>query len=84
MILSGTRRRTFSKIEEKWEIEIPNLLDVQLQSFRNFLQSDVPPEQRKNEGLQEVFNSVFPITDTREMFSLEFVSFGIGEPRYAF
>jgi DNA-directed RNA polymerase subunit beta len=76
-------RRSYSKIEEKWDIEIPNLLDVQLQSFRSFLQDDVPPEQRKNEGLQEVFTSVFPISDTREMFSLEFVSFAIGDPKYS-
>jgi len=61
---------------------MPNLLDVQLRSFHSFLQADVPPEQRKNEGLTEVFNSVFPITDTREMFSLEFVSYLIGEPKY--
>jgi DNA-directed RNA polymerase subunit beta len=76
-------RRSYSKIEEKWDVEIPNLLDVQLQSFRGFLQDDVPPEQRKNEGLQEVFTSVFPISDTREMFSLEFVSFAIGDPKYS-
>jgi DNA-directed RNA polymerase subunit beta len=83
LILNGSNRRSYSKIEEKWDIEIPNLLDVQLQSFRGFLQADVPPEERRNEGLQEVFTSVFPITDTREMFSLEFVSFNIGDPKYS-
>jgi DNA-directed RNA polymerase subunit beta len=83
LILNGNNRRSYSKIEEKWDIEIPNLLDVQLQSFRSFLQSEVPPEERKNEGLQEVFTSVFPITDTRDMFSLEFVSFNIGDPKYS-
>ena len=43
----------------------------------------MPPEERKNEGLQEVFNSVFPISDSREMFSLEFISYAIGEPKYS-
>jgi len=80
---SNGSRRSYSKIEEKWDVEIPNLLDVQLQSFRGFLQNDVPTDQRKNEGLQEVFTSVFPISDTREMFSLEFVAFAIGDPKYS-
>ena len=75
--------RSFSKLSDRWNIPIPNLLDVQLKSFRSFLQADVPAEERKNEGLQEVFNSVFPITDSREMFSLEFVSYLIGEPKYS-
>ncbi len=80
---NGNGRRSYSKIEEKWDIEIPNLLDVQLQSFRGFLQTEVPVEERKNEGLQEVFTSVFPIMDTREMFSLEFVSYNVGDPKYS-
>ncbi len=75
--------RSFSKLSERWNIPIPNLLDVQLRSFHSFLQVDVPPEQRKNEGLQEVFQSVFPITDAREMFSLEFMAYQIGEPKYS-
>jgi len=62
----GNERRSFSKIEREWDIQIPNLLDVQLESFRNFIQADVEPLKRKNEGLQEVFNSVFPISDARE------------------
>ncbi len=74
--------RSFSKLSDRWNIPIPNLLDVQLRSFHSFLQETVPAEERKNEGLQEVFNSVFPITDAREMFSLEFISYLIGEPKY--
>ena len=76
-------RRSYSKIEREWDIQIPNLLDVQLQSFRDFLQMEVDPLRRKNEGLQEVFQSVFPITDARELFSLEFVKFEVGEPKYS-
>ncbi len=76
-------RRSFSKIDREWDLQIPNLLDVQLDSFRNFLQADTDPMKRRNEGLQEVFTSVFPISDPRETFSLEFVRFDLGEPKYS-
>jgi DNA-directed RNA polymerase subunit beta len=79
----GKDRRSFSKIDREWDIQIPNLLDVQLDSFRGFLQQETDPVRRKNEGLQEVFNSVFPITDPRENFSLEFVRYDLGEPKYS-
>ena len=81
--IRGKERRSFSKIDREWDVQIPNLLDVQLDSFRSFLQSEVDPAKRKNEGLQEVFNSVFPITDPRENFSLEFVRYDLGEPKYS-
>ena len=76
-------RRSYSKIEREWDIQIPNLLDVQLQSFRDFLQMDVPAAERRNEGLQEVFTSVFPISDPRDLFSLEFVKYDLGDPKYS-
>ncbi len=76
-------RKSFSKIDREWNLQIPNLLEVQLKSFRDFLQMDVPADRRRNEGLQEVFTGVFPITDPREMFSLDFVSYEIGEPKYS-
>jgi DNA-directed RNA polymerase subunit beta len=62
--------------------DIPNLLSIQLDSFRDFLQYDTPPEQRKNEGLQAIFNEVFPVEDTHKKFTLEFVSYAIGNPKY--
>ena len=81
--IRGKERRSFSKIDRAWDLQIPNLLDVQLDSFRGFLQADVDPMKRKNEGLQEVFNSVFPISDPREFFSLEFVRYDLGDPKYS-
>jgi DNA-directed RNA polymerase subunit beta len=75
-------RKSFSKIDAQWNLQIPNLLEVQLKSFRDFLQMDVDPMRRRNEGLQEVFTGVFPIADARELFSLEFVAYEIGEPKY--
>ncbi len=76
-------RRSFSKLDPNWVVELPHLLDVQLRSFENFLQLESPPEERKMMGLQEVFSSVFPIGDTRGLFSLEFVSYSIGDPKYS-
>jgi DNA-directed RNA polymerase subunit beta len=75
--------RSFSKEQGEAACEIPNLLAIQLSSYERFLQREVPPEERQNEGLQEVFKSVFPIEDSRGMFCLEFVSYGIGEPKYS-
>jgi DNA-directed RNA polymerase subunit beta len=75
-------KRVFSSDKSGFTFEIPNLLAVQLTSYERFLQKDVPPDRRANEGLQEVFNSVFPIEDSRGMFRLEFVSYEIGEPKY--
>ncbi|MBN1505168.1 MAG: DNA-directed RNA polymerase subunit beta [Candidatus Eisenbacteria bacterium] len=76
-------RKSFSKIDRQWNVPLPNLLDVQLESFKAFLQADKPPHERANEGLQEVFTSVFPITDPREMYSLEFISYDVGEPKHS-
>ena len=61
----------------------PDFLDVQLESFKNFLQLDTPPEERKNDGLYKVFAENFPITDTRNNFVLEFLDYYIDPPRYS-
>ena len=61
----------------------PDFLDVQLKSFRDFLQLDTPPEERKNDGLYRVFAENFPIADTRNHFVLEFLDYFIDPPRYS-
>ena len=61
----------------------PDFLDVQLKSFKDFLQLDTPPEERKNDGLYKVFAENFPITDTRNNFVLEFLDYYIDPPRYS-
>lgn len=61
----------------------PDFLDVQLKSFRDFLQLDTPSEQRKNDGLYKVFAENFPIADTRNNFVLEFLDYYIDAPRYS-
>ena len=61
----------------------PDFLDVQLKSFKDFLQLDTPPENRKNDGLYKVFAENFPIQDTRNNFVLEFLDYYIDAPRYS-
>ncbi|MBV71547.1 MAG: DNA-directed RNA polymerase subunit beta [Myxococcales bacterium] len=63
-------------------IEIPNLIDIQKQSYTTFLQMNVPAEERQDTGLQGVFKSVFPIKDFNETCSLEFVSYHLERPKY--
>ena len=60
----------------------PDFLDVQIKSFKDFLQLDTPSELRKNDGLYKVFAENFPIADTRNNFVLEFIDYYIDEPRY--
>ena len=74
-------RKSYSKLNEV--LEVPNLLEVQKESFREFLQAETEPEKRKNVGLQVVFNETFPITDVHENYSLEFVKYILGTPRYS-
>ena len=63
-------------------IDLPYLIEIQKNSYDQFLQREVAPAQRQNFGLQEVFKSVFPIKDFNETASLEFVSYALGEPKY--
>jgi DNA-directed RNA polymerase subunit beta len=73
-------RRTFGRIKKI--IDLPYLIEIQKNSYEQFLQREVAPAQRQNIGLQEVFKSVFPIKDFNETASLEFVSYALGEPKY--
>jgi DNA-directed RNA polymerase subunit beta len=73
-------RKNFAKITKI--IDIPNLIDIQKQSYEKFLQKDTPLEQREDLGLQGVFKSVFPIKDFSETSSLEFVSYNLEKPKY--
>ena len=73
-------RKNFAKIKKI--IDIPNLIDIQKNSYKRFLQVDVPAEARENYGLEAVFRSVFPIKDFTETSSLEYVSYSLGIPKY--
>ena len=69
-------------LEPKNVLEYPDFLDVQLESFRKFSQWNIQPEERADEGLQEIFLEHFPIQDTREQHILEFLYYSIDTPRY--
>ncbi|MBX9892260.1 MAG: DNA-directed RNA polymerase subunit beta [Chitinophagaceae bacterium] len=62
--------------------DAPDLLDIQLESFKEFFQLETTPDKRNNEGLFRVFKENFPITDTRNIFVLEFLDYFIDPPRY--
>lgn len=64
-------------------VEMPNLLDIQLESYNSFLQADVQAEKRTLQGLQQIFTDIFPITDIKENFALEFVNYSLGTARYS-
>ena len=74
-----TERKNFGTLQEA--IEAPNLIEIQLNSYRDFLQKEIPANKRKNEGLQAVFQEVFPIESYDEKIKLEFADYEIGEPK---
>lgn len=63
-------------------IDLPNLIEVQLKSYNDFLQVDKLPNERENIGLQEVFNEIFPIKTYNDKTILEFLSYSLGSPKY--
>ncbi len=73
-------RRSFGRIEEI--CEMPNLIEVQKESYEKFLQIGIPGEERAPEGLQEVFQSVFPIHDFSDRAQIDFVKYEFEEPKY--
>ena len=64
-------------------LEYPDLLEVQIKSFKDFFQLDTTPENRRNEGLYQVFQEIFPIEDTRNNYKLEFIDYFIDPPQYS-
>jgi DNA-directed RNA polymerase subunit beta len=72
-------RINFGKLKEA--IEVPNLIETQLNSYRDFLQKEAAPNKRKNEGLQAVFKEVFPIESYDEKIKLEFAEYEIGDAK---
>ena len=73
-------RKSFAK--RQTVLNVPFLLATQLESYAGFLQANVPPHERKNEGLQAAFNSIFPIVSHSGNARLDFVSYSLGEPPF--
>src|SRR5688572_16714232 len=78
--VAPAQRINFGKIEHL--AETPDLLGIQIQSFKDFFQLETTPDKRNVEGLFRVFKENFPITDTRNIFNLEFLDYFVDPPRY--
>ncbi len=76
-----SKRISFGKISSV--VEAPDLLNIQTEAFEEFIQLKVPPAERKNLGLQAVFNANFPILDNKENYRLDFVEYFIEKPRFS-
>src|SRR5438105_302971 len=72
---------SFAKLEPKKDM--PHLLDIQTRAFEALLQTDAAANEREDIGLERVFKDLFPIADVHENFSLEFVRYSLGEPKYS-
>jgi len=79
-MFQNLERRSFSRLNAV--IDLPDLLDIQLKSFNEFMQAEVDAAKRANKGMQAVFTSIFPIYDSRENFCLEFVEYYLEKPKY--
>ncbi len=76
----ANKRKNFAKFKEVYEL--PNFLDIQTESYREFLQVNSAPKDLKSQGLQEVFEDTFPIENTDRTVRLEFVNYTLGKPKY--
>ena len=81
--MSSTQLQRLNFGKSKNLAETPDLLAIQIQSFREFFQLETTPDKRNNEGLFRVFKENFPISDTRNIFVLEFLDYFIDPPRYS-
>jgi len=76
-----SQRHNFGKYSD--ESHYPDFLEIQLKSFEEFFQLETTPENREGEGLYQVFQENFPITDARNTFELKFINYFIDPPRYS-
>ncbi|MDP9178765.1 MAG: DNA-directed RNA polymerase subunit beta [Gemmatimonadota bacterium] len=72
---------SFAKLDQG--MTMPHLLDIQTRAFESLLQLDAASQNREDIGLERVFKDLFPISDVHENFSLEFVRYSLGEPKYS-
>jgi len=81
LVINKNERINFSSTQTRFDY--PDFLEVQVKSFKDFFQLNTTPEQRKEEGLHQVFVENFPISDTRNNFVLEFIDYQVDPPRYS-
>ncbi|MCX5685926.1 MAG: DNA-directed RNA polymerase subunit beta, partial [Candidatus Omnitrophica bacterium] len=75
------KRKSYAKLEECYRL--PNMLEIQLNSYEQFLQKDIPRSKRKNEGLESAFREVFPLETPDGEYRLDYISYTIGKTKYA-
>ena len=80
-MVNMTERKIYSS--SRFNFELPYLLDVQVNSFNRFIQAGVLPKDRKKEGLQKIFKEIFPISDVKEHYTLEYEGYTLGVPKYS-
>jgi DNA-directed RNA polymerase subunit beta len=73
-------RKSYSRIKQS--ADLPNLLEIQTKSYESFLQPDIPPRMRKKQGLNGSFMSLFPVSDVKGYYSLEYDGYRLGTPKY--
>ena len=73
-------RKTFGGNSDK--VEVPYLVQLQKNSYEKFLQANIEPKKRENLGIQSVFNSFFPLSDSAEKITVEFIEYSLGKPKY--
>ncbi len=79
--MNKIERRNYSK--SKFQLDIPLLLEVQLDSFHSFIQKGVAKKERKKHGLEAIFQEIFPITDVKGIYSLDYEGYSFGVPKYS-
>lgn len=82
--LSFTAKKRIRKYfgQDKSVVEIPNLIQIQKNSYEDFLQDSTDPEKRENKGLENVFRSIFPISDYEGKATIEYVKYVLDKPKY--
>lgn len=74
-------RKSYSRLRRP--TDLPNLLEIQTKSYESFLQPDIPPRMRKKQGLNGSFMSLFPVSDVKGYYSLEYDGYRLGSPKYS-
>ena len=76
----SAERKVFGKLQGMADTP-PDLIEIQTKSFNDFLQADVPPAKRKNQGLQAIFNEIFPVVSFESRFTLDFAGYVLEPPK---
>jgi len=80
--MAKAERKVFGRLQNTYDP--PDLIEIQTQSYKEFLQADVPPAKRQEKGLQAVFHEIFPVHSVDNRYVLDFVKYEFGEPKYSY